>query len=86
MFTVYGEHDGGRADLPLAVHRVQVLQPVRHLGERRECPPASPGTCPQVASRPAPPPLPVGPKAFPWSPSLVNTSNLYYYYCLVSIN
>lgn len=30
--------DGSREDLPLAVHRVQVLQPLRHFRERRACP------------------------------------------------
>ena len=33
---VHQEHDGERAQVPLAVHRVQDLHAVRHLGERRQ--------------------------------------------------
>ncbi len=34
MPAVHGQHDGGGKDLPLAVHRVQILQPVRNIRER----------------------------------------------------
>lgn len=67
VFTVHGEHDGGCADLPLAVHRVQVLQPMWHLGERRECLPP-PGDVPQPPSPPGPFTLPVEPEPFPRAP------------------
>lgn len=36
--AVHPGDDGGREDVPLAVHRVQVLQHLRHLRERREQP------------------------------------------------
>lgn len=36
LSAVHAHHDGGGEDVPLAVHRVQVLQHVRNLGERRE--------------------------------------------------
>ena len=36
MSAVHTGDDGCRQDLPLAVHRVQVLQRLRHLGERCE--------------------------------------------------
>ncbi|KAF6103058.1 double PHD fingers 2 [Phyllostomus discolor] len=36
--AVHPRDDGSREDLPLAVHRVQVLQHLRHLRERRACP------------------------------------------------
>lgn len=36
--AVHPRDDGGSEDLPLAVHRVQVLQHLRHLRERRACP------------------------------------------------
>lgn len=35
MPAVHREHDAGGEDLPVAVHRVQVLQPLRNLRERR---------------------------------------------------
>lgn len=35
MSAVHPGDDGGGEDVPLAVHRVQVLQHVRHVGERR---------------------------------------------------
>lgn len=36
--AVHASDDGRREDVPLAVHRVQVLQRLRHLGERCEAP------------------------------------------------
>lgn len=35
MSAVHPGDDGGSQDIPLAVHRVQVLQHVWHIGERR---------------------------------------------------
>lgn len=69
MFTVYGEHDSCRAHLPLAVHRVQVVQLVWHLGERRECAPPS-GHAPRpLPPRPSASPCPRGLRPFPPPPA-----------------
>lgn len=41
--AVHSEHDGRCADLPLAVHRVQKLQPLWHFRKRRKPPAAAAG-------------------------------------------